>query len=243
VNKPPEQDKEFLIRFIRDAFRRTVAHYGLWLREVEHQFGLEVALDIEQAAGEKSLDIQVARLGKILGFEVKNGVPAALYDLNEDKLTDLLNGLAANWLANDGVWFQAVEQPYGMFDAKRCNDSCWTRYSPLEARRIMELLDLPRNGGLEALKVALGHRLYSRINVQSIVDESDDSFVFQMNDCRVQSTRRRKGLEEYPCKSVGIVEYRSFASTIDPRIKTECVGCPPDEHPDDWFCAWRFSIK
>ena len=107
----------------------------------------------------------------------------------------------------------------------------------------MQLLDLPKNGGLEALKVALGHRLYSRINVQSIVDEPDGSFVFQMNDCRVQSTRRRKGLEEYPCKSVGIVEYRAFAATIDPRIHTECVGCPPDEHPDDWFCAWRFSIK
>ena len=64
-----------------------------------------------------------------------------------------------------------------------------------------------------------------------------------MNDCRVQSARKRKGLDDYPCKSGGLIEYTTFAESIDPRIKTECIGCPPDPHPDEWFCAWRFSIE
>ena len=34
----------------------------------------------------------------------------------------------------------------------------------------------------------------------------------------------------------------SFRRTIDSRIETECIGCPPDKHPDDWFCAWKFTI-
>jgi len=34
----------------------------------------------------------------------------------------------------------------------------------------------------------------------------------------------------------------TIAGTIDSRIKTECIGCPPDKHPEEWFCAWRFSI-
>jgi hypothetical protein len=79
--------------------------------------------------------------------------------------------------------------------------------------------------------------------VQSIVEETEDSFVFQMNECRVQAARKRKGLDDYPCKSAGLVEYAYFARTIDFRIETECVGCPPDAHPDEWFCAWRFTMK
>lgn len=113
----------------------------------------------------------------------------------------------------------------------------------MEAVRIKELLGLPEKGGLEALKTALGYRLYAVINEQSIVEESDNSFVFQMNNCRVQAARKRKNLPDYPCKSAGMVEYPWFAKTIDPRIQTECVGCPPDDHPEDWFCAWRFILQ
>ena len=239
----PRPDKDLLIRLVMDAIRRTMVHYGFWLREVEYQFGMDAALEIERAAGDLSLNLQLKRLSKVLGFELKDGVPAALADLSEEKLTELLDALAVNWLANDGVWFQAVEQRWGMFDSKRTNDTCWTRFSPFEASRIRSLMDLPEKGGLEALKTALGLRLYSRVNVQDIVEETPNSFVFRMVECRVQSARTRKGLEEYPCKSVGVVEYRSFAQTIDPRIKTECVGCPPDERPGGWSCAWKFSLE
>ncbi|MGM0395361.1 MAG: DUF6125 family protein [Thermodesulfobacteriota bacterium] len=26
-------------------------------------------------------------------------------------------------------------------------------------------------------------------------------------------------------------------------MKTTCIGCPPDPHPEEWFCAWRFSME
>jgi hypothetical protein len=107
---------------------------------------------------------------------------------------------------------------------------------------IKALLGLPRQGGLEALKRALQLRLYARINKQEIVEEKSDSFVFRMIDCRVQSSRRLKGLEDYPCKSIGIIEYRTFAGTIDSRIQTECLGCPPDPPQPGWYCSWRFSL-
>lgn len=235
-------NKELLIRWIVDTFRRTMAHYGFWFWETEYELGMDSALAVERAAGDQSLALQIKRLSKVLGFELKDGLPAALWDLDEGKLTELLDALCANWLANDGLWFQAVENREGMFDAKRINDTCWSRLSPLEASRIKALLDLPDNGGLEALKTALDYRLYARLNRQEIVDETPDSFIFRMVDCRVQSARKRKGLDEYPCGSVGIVEYRTFASTIDPRIRTQCIGCPPDSHPADWYCAWKFTL-
>jgi hypothetical protein len=130
-----------------------------------------------------------------------------------------------------------------MATAKRCNDAAWSGYSPFEARRIKKLLDLPDEGGLEALARALEFRLYARVNEQAYEWQEDGSLIFRMVNCRVQAARKRKGLDDYPCKSGGVVEYTTFAAAIDSRILCECIACPPDEHPEGWFCAWRFTLS
>jgi hypothetical protein len=130
-----------------------------------------------------------------------------------------------------------------MFDAKRTNDTCWTRFSPMEAHSIRRFLNLGEKPGLEGLEQALNFRLYALVNTQATVRESKISLAFYMNECRVQAARKRKGLEDYPCKYGGMAEYPAFAKAIDPRIETQCIGCPPDAHPKEWFCAWRFIIK
>ena len=238
-----DADPDLLIRMVVDSFRRTLVHYGQWFAQVEHQLGAEKAMEVENRVWDASFTNQLTRLGKTLGFEVKDGVPVALQKMSKEALVDLLEKMGVNWLANDGIWFQAVEQKFGMNDAKRCNDTCWTRYSPFEAKRIMKILDLPENGGIKALKKALAFRMYATINRQSIEEVDDNTIIFRMNDCRVQAARKRKGLEDYPCKSVGLVEYPYFASAIDSRITTECIGCPPDKHPEGWYCSWRFTLK
>jgi len=236
-------DQEALVRLTVDMFHRLVIHYGMWFHEVQHQMGLEKAYDMAGRASEQSLAIQMKKFSKIFGFGMRDGLPEPLLEMPRETLLKLLDTVAANWLANDGVWFQAVEFSSGMNDAKRCNDSCWARFSPVEAWSIKRFLDMPKRPGLEGLKEALGLRLYARLNKQSIIDDGPDSIVFQMNECRVQTARKRKGLDDYPCWSVGNVEYPYFAHAIDDRIKTTCIGCPPDDHPDEWYCAWRFTIS
>jgi len=165
-----------------------------------------------------------------------------LEHLNREQLIGMLDDFAKNWLAHDGLWFQAVEKQFNMEAAMDCDREAWRIFTVIEAKRIMRRHDIEPDSGLAGLKKALGYRIYSRLNVQEIVEETDSSFVFRMTACRVQSARERKGLADFPCKSVGIVEYSEFASTIDERIKTECIACPPDEHPPEFHCAWRFSI-
>jgi uncharacterized protein DUF6125 len=242
ANRVEDLNREDTARLVMDMFHRIIIHYALWFTEVRHQMGMEKALDTLKIASDRSIGIQMKRLSKILGFQLKDGIPQALLDMSQESLLEILDSVAINWLANDGVWFQAVDFESGMNDAKRCNDSCWAHFSPFEAWSIKKYLDLPQNPGLEGLKKALGFRLYARINTQSFIDEGPDSFVFQMNECRVQYARKRKDLDDYPCKSGGLVEYTYFARSIDSRISTECIGCPPDEHPDEWYCAWRFKI-
>ena len=229
-------------RFIVDLFHRITMHHALWFTEVRHQMGTEKALEMLSVAAKRSYEIQMKHLSELLGFQMVEGVPSSLLDMEPAKLQKLKERFAKNWLVNDGVWFQAIESTEGMNEAKRCNDSCWAHFSPFEAHSIRQLLDLPKNPGLQGLKKALGFRVYACINTQSFTEETDTSFIFQMNKCRVQDARKRKGLADYPCKSAGLVEYSYFAKAIDSRIQTECIGCPPDSHPEEWYCAWKFTL-
>ncbi len=237
-----ELSQSELVQWVMEGFRRTLVHYGLWLSQVDYQLGTKNMVDVEAEAGDTSLAIMLKRLSKVLGFELEDGVPVALKNKSREELLTILDSVSVNWLANDGVWFQAVENSFGMNDAKRCNDTCWTRFSPYEAMRIKKLVGMPEHPGLEGLKTALQLRMYSRVNVQSIEEVDESTIIFRMNECRVQAARKRKGLPDYPCKTAGLVEYPYFATAIDSRIVTECIGCPPDEHPEDWWCAWKFTL-
>jgi hypothetical protein len=232
-----------LIRFILDVIHRTALHYGMWLGEVRHQMGDARALEALASAYDRSARIQLDRMAEALGFDMEGGLPTPLLTMDRARLKRLAEGLALNWLSNDGVWFQAVEFKDGMNDAKRCNDSVWCRFSPLEAWSIKRLLGLPARPGLAGLRRALNFRVYALINTYTVIEESPETLILQMNECRVQSARRRKGLDDYACKSAGLVEYTYFARSIDDRIATECIGCPPDPHPTEWFCAWRFRLS
>ena len=243
ANNASELDTRETARFIVDLFHRLIIHHGLWFAEVKHQVGMEKALEALSSSSKKSFAIQMKHLSELLGFTMEDGIPSFLLDMDSDTLNKLKDRMAKNWLVNDGVWFQTIEFSAGMNDAKRCNDSCWAQFSPVEAKSISNFLELPENPGLEGLKKALGFRIYESINSQSIVEETPTSFVFQMNRCRVQDARKRKGLPDYPCKSGGLVEYTYFARAIDKRIRTECIGCPPDNHPNEWYCAWKFILE
>ena len=55
--------------------------------------------------------------------------------------------------------------------------------------------------------------------------------------------RKKKGLTDFPCKSVGIVEYSLFAKTIDERFETEALSCHPDITDADCNCIWKFTLR
>lgn len=162
-------------------------------------------------------------------------------ELSTEQLRATLQDAAKLWLAHDGLWFQAVERAHGMDDAIARDAEAWERFTVIEARRIMKRLGMEPGGGLDALARALDGRLYALLNRQQ-TERHGERLVFRMQSCRVQVARQRKGLSDFPCKPVGLVEYAGFARTIDARIHTRCLCCPPDEHPDDHFCAWEFTL-
>ncbi|HEY5675363.1 MAG TPA: DUF6125 family protein [Myxococcales bacterium] len=166
-----------------------------------------------------------------------------LQSLGKDELIRIIVDDAKNWLAHDGLWFQAIERRHGMDAAIEADRAAWEQFTVIEATRIMDRLGMKPGGGIPALLRCLEQRFYARLNTQDAVEVTETRAVFRMRECRVQSARRRKGLPDFPCKPVGLVEYAGFARTIDPRIRTRCISCPPDAGSGEAACAWEFSLE
>ncbi len=163
--------------------------------------------------------------------------------MDREDLLKVVEMFAKNWLAHDGCWFLGAEDRFDLDTAIDLDTRSWARFAAVEARRIVTTFDIGINSGLEGLARALELRMYAAINEQHSEWSTDGQTLrFEMDSCRVQSARRRKGLPDFPCKSVGIVEFSTFAETVDPRIQTVCLHCPPDA-PEGKCCAWEFSLR
>ena len=158
--------------------------------------------------------------------------------VERDEITDA----AKDWIAIDGLWFQVVEQVYGMDAAVALDCRVWEKFARLEAGRIKKRLGLPENGGLDALEAALRARLVHNVNTFTIERHDKSTLIFIITGCRVHSARKRKQMEPFECRPVGLVEFITFARTIDSRIHTECISCPPETVPGSPYCSWKFTL-
>lgn len=193
---------------------------------------------VETAAGEAHHE-RFAAFSKPMEA-ARAAAPPAFEALDRNGLFKALDVFARNWLAHDGSWFLAAEERDGIEAAIELDAAAWRRFAAAEARRIVEAYAIPKDGGLDALARALSYRAYSFVN-PSRIERDGPVLRFFMTSCRVQDTRRRKGLPDFPCKPVGEVEFETFARTVDPRIGTRCLHCPPDAESGG-HCGWEFRL-
>jgi hypothetical protein len=161
---------------------------------------------------------------------------------DQENLSNALTDAAKNWLAIDGLWFQVVEQAYGMDAALMMDREVWRQFAGIEALRIKKRLSLPERGGLDALEAAFKNRLVTLLNELEIKRPDKHTLIVTTTTCRVQAARKRKQLPEFPCRSVGLIEFPIFARTIDARIVTECLSCPPYTVTGIPYCSWKFTL-
>ncbi|GAI74218.1 unnamed protein product, partial [marine sediment metagenome] len=87
-------------------------------------------------------------------------------DLTKEELLNLLVDAGKNWLAHDGLWFQAVENKFDIETAIELDGKTWEKFTQIEAKRIMKRLNIEPGGGIPALMQTLKFRFYAFINVQ-----------------------------------------------------------------------------
>ena len=219
------------------------AHYVC--SEENESYGSNASSSLAKCKVAKATDEKLkSHSCKYLRNERKNSMShnKALDGLSREQLIELLEIYSKNWLAADGIWFQSVERRLGMDEAMFHDVEMWKKFTAVEALKLKKFLGLPEQAGVEGLAKALSLRFYANINDDEISIDGN-TLIYRMVDCRVQTARKRKGMEFHPCKAVGMVEYGEFARAIDSRFTCECISCYPEITDETCCCSWKFTLQ
>lgn len=166
-----------------------------------------------------------------------------LEELPRETLIELARMYARNWQTLDGLWFRSVETQYGLEAAARLDLTNWERQAVIEAERIKEVLNL-NEGGLSSILAVLSFMSWQLVSpIFQREEESPGRIVFYYPRCPIQEGRKRQGKQEFPCKSMKLTLLSNIARVIEPGAIVKCLVCPPDPHPEEFWCKWELTMK
>ena len=164
-----------------------------------------------------------------------------LEELSKQKMLDLFFFQIRNIWRVDGLYFLGIEERYGTEAATQIDARCWETMGRIEARQLKDILKVEEINPKSLIHL-LRHTGWALDILEKATEVYEQKAVFRVTKCGTQQTRMKKGLEVFPCKTVRFGYLESFTQELNPKIKTICRVCPPDERPQNLWCEWELKF-